>query len=147
MLRIFLYKVRNPWRYSKRTFDICAAAMRMKPVWFRAMIRGLFYRWWQLIWIGQILHWICCLKHCLKKDKAIPLQAWTGPEGSRQSAHEGGKVVSPTHRSPLPPRKYFWYSSLLEAELTLGSQCGQKDYVNEKFQWYHRESNQRPFGL
>src|SRR5215469_6409113 len=39
------------------------------------------------------------------------LQALTGPEGSRrlgsqilkQSAHEGGKVVSPTHRPPLPP--------------------------------------------
>jgi len=24
---------------------------------------------------------------------------------SRQSAHEGGRVVSPTHRPPLPPRK------------------------------------------
>jgi len=39
------------------------------------------------------------------KGKAVPLQAWTGPEGpkiSRQSAHEGGKVVSLTHRSPLP---------------------------------------------
>ena len=45
------------------------------------------------------------------KGKAVPLQSWTGPEGlevwgsqiSRQSAHEGGKVVSPTHRQPLPP--------------------------------------------
>ena len=37
---------------------------------------------------------------------------------SRQSAHEGGKVVSPTHRPPLPPRKYSWYSFLLEAEST-----------------------------
>jgi hypothetical protein len=45
------------------------------------------------------------------KDKAIPLQALTGPKGSRrlrlpdfrQSAHEGGKVVSPTHQPPLPP--------------------------------------------
>jgi hypothetical protein len=44
--------------------------------------------------------------------KGIPLQAWTGPEGSmrlrlleflRQSAHEDGTVVSPTHRPPLPP--------------------------------------------
>jgi len=33
-----------------------------------------------------------------------------------------------------PPRKYFWYSFLLEAESTLGTFCGQKDYVNEKFQ-------------
>ena len=50
------------------------------------------------------------------KAKAIPLQTWTCPEVSRrlrlldfrQSAHEGGKVVSPTHRPPLPPRKYSW---------------------------------------
>jgi hypothetical protein len=46
------------------------------------------------------------------KGKAIPLQALTGPEGSRRLrlpdfirhlAHEGGKVVSPRHRPPLPP--------------------------------------------
>jgi hypothetical protein len=35
-----------------------------------------------------------------------------GSQISRQSAHEGGKVVSPTHRPPLPPRKYSWYSFL-----------------------------------
>jgi hypothetical protein len=32
------------------------------------------------------------------------------------------------------------YSFLLEAESTLGPWCGWKDYVNEKFQWHHRES-------
>ena len=42
------------------------------------------------------------------KDKAIPLQAQTVPGGwgsqiSRQPVHEGGKVVRPTHRPPLPP--------------------------------------------
>ena len=45
------------------------------------------------------------------KGKAIPLQAWSGPEGSRKlrfpdfltTAHDGGKVVSPTRRPPLPP--------------------------------------------
>jgi hypothetical protein len=30
------------------------------------------------------------------------------------------KVVSPTHRPPLPPRKFSWYSFLLEAESTEG---------------------------
>jgi len=48
----------------------------------------------------------------VKKGKAVPLQAWSGPEGSRKlrfpyfvtTAHEGGKVVSLTHRPPLPPR-------------------------------------------
>jgi len=63
------------------------------------------------------------------KVKQSHLQAWTGPEGSRRlrlpefktgDTHEGGKVVSPTHQPPLPPRKYSWYSSLLEAESTPG---------------------------
>ena len=35
-----------------------------------------------------------------------------------QSAHESGKVVSLTHRPPLPPRRYSWYPFLLEAEST-----------------------------
>jgi hypothetical protein len=45
------------------------------------------------------------------EGKAIPLQAWTDLEGSRRlrlpdfvtTTHEGGKVVSPTHRPPLLP--------------------------------------------
>jgi len=49
------------------------------------------------------------------EGKAIPLQAWTDPEVSRRlglpdfktMAHEGGKVVSPTHRPPLPPEEIF----------------------------------------
>jgi hypothetical protein len=53
---------------------------------------------------------------------------------SRQSAHEGGKAVSPTHRPPLHPRNYSWHSFLLRAESTPGPQCGRKDYVNQTFQ-------------
>ena len=34
------------------------------------------------------------------------------------TAQDGGKFVSLTHRPPLPPRKYSWYSLLLEAEST-----------------------------
>jgi hypothetical protein len=42
------------------------------------------------------------------KGKAIPLQALRvagvrGSQISRQSVHEGGKVVRPTHRLSLPP--------------------------------------------
>jgi len=36
------------------------------------------------------------------------------------TAQDGGKVVSLTHRPPLPLRKYSWYSFLLEAESTPG---------------------------
>ena len=43
---------------------------------------------------------------------AVPLQAWSGPESSRKlrlpdyviTSQDGGKVVSLTHRPPLPPR-------------------------------------------
>ena len=59
------------------------------------------------------------------KGKAVPLQAWSGPEGSRKlrftdfmtTVQDGGKV-SLTHRPPLSPRKYSWYSFVLEAEST-----------------------------
>jgi hypothetical protein len=45
------------------------------------------------------------------KGKAVPLHAWGDPEGSRKlrfpdfttTAQDGGKVVSLTHRPPLPP--------------------------------------------
>jgi hypothetical protein len=47
------------------------------------------------------------------KGKAVPLQAWSGPEGSRKlrfpefmtTAQDGGKVVSLKHRPPLPSGK------------------------------------------
>jgi hypothetical protein len=45
------------------------------------------------------------------KGKAVPLQAWSGPESSRKlrfpdymtTAEDGRKVVSLAHRPPLPP--------------------------------------------
>ena len=43
------------------------------------------------------------------KGKAVQLQTWSGPEGSRKlrfpnfmTAQDGGKVVSLKHRPPLP---------------------------------------------
>jgi len=73
---------------------------------------------------GQLRHKCVCVceredvttapgikKYCKEvKDKAVPLQAWSGPEVSRKlrfpdfmtTAQVGGKVVSHTHRPPLP---------------------------------------------
>ena len=44
-------------------------------------------------------------------------------------------------------RKFSLYSFLLEAESTPGPTCSQKDYVNEKFWWHHRELNPQHSGL
>ena len=55
-----------------------------------------------------------------KQGKTVPLQAWSGPGGSRKlrfpdfmtTAQDGGKIVSLTHRPPLPPGNipgtHFW---------------------------------------
>jgi hypothetical protein len=49
----------------------------------------------------------------------LGLQKVEAPRISRQLALQGGKVVSPTHRRPLPPRGYPWYPFLLGAESTV----------------------------
>jgi hypothetical protein len=70
---------------------------------------------WERIWEEQS----CQMRHNIKtfvervkgKGKAVPLQAWSGPEGSRKlrfpdymtTAQDSGKVVNLTHRPPLPP--------------------------------------------
>ena len=48
----------------------------------------------------------------VNKFAAVPLQAWSGPVGSRKlrlpdfmkTAQDGGKVVGLTHRPPLPQK-------------------------------------------
>jgi hypothetical protein len=37
-------------------------------------------------------------------ERSLGLHKVEVPKISRQSAHESGKVVSPTHRQPFPPR-------------------------------------------
>jgi len=57
------------------------------------------------------------VKQTLKRHgQALRTPGVSSAQILRQSTHEGGKVVIPTHWPPLPPRKYFWYSFLLQAE-------------------------------
>ena len=81
------------------------------------------------IYIPCALQLICLHK---KKNPILIITGLCGPEVSgwlrlqitRHSAHEGGKVVTLTHRPPLPPG-ISWYS-FLEAE----SICVQKNNLN-----------------
>jgi hypothetical protein len=86
------------------------------------------------VWLTYFVHVNSVIRtsyhaiHSKGKGKAVPLQAWSSLEGSRKlrfpdlltTAQDGGKVVSHTHRPHLPPRKFSWYSFLLEAESTPG---------------------------
>jgi hypothetical protein len=85
------------------------------------------------------------------EGKAIPLQAWSGPEGFKRLRLQNFITIGtwrwqncqPYTPAAVTPRKYSWYSFLLEAEFTPEPLCGRKDFVNEKFQRHHRESNPR----
>jgi len=75
------------------------------------------------------------------RDKAVSLQAWSSPEGSRKlrspdfmtTAQDGGKVVSLTHRQSLPPENVPGISvrDCVDPRPIVRTEG---IYVNEKFQ-------------
>ena len=64
------------------------------------------------------------------KGKAVPLEAWSGPESSRKLRFPDFMTTAqPYAPAAFTPRKCFWYSFLSEAEST----PSEGFYVNEKF--------------
>jgi hypothetical protein len=65
----------------------------------------------QNVFVNLMLYLLCAVVTCKGKGKAVPLQAWSGPDGSMKlrfpdlmtTAQDGGKVVSLTHRQPSSP--------------------------------------------
>ena len=78
--------------------------------------------------IRFLIHDIFVSISALIKAKAIPLQAWTGPEGSTRLRFPDFKTIGtwrwqgcqPYAPAVFTPRKYSRYSFLLEAESTPG---------------------------
>ena len=74
------------------------------------------------------------MKH--SKGKAVPLQAWTGPGGSRKlrfpnfvtTAQDGGRL-SAFRMAAFTLMNFFWYSFLLEAESTRELYCDRKTFL------------------
>ena len=123
---------------------------------FRRKIKVIEHKMCVLIYciilVWNIFHstkkWERCDHKCTSvfmwgKGKAVPLQVWTGPEGSRKCK----VVVSLTHRPLFTPRKYSRYSFLLEAESTPGHSAIGRILCQWKIHWHQLGSNQRPSGL
>ena len=130
-------------------FRVCVFSL-IYPVLYPLLIAGYLSASLQdlkYLWKGTTTNKVKVQHSRYKPGQTLRVPELWGSQILRQSAHEGDKVVSLTHRPPLPTRKYSWYSFLLEAESTPEPWCGRKDYVNEKLQWHHRESNPRPSDL
>ena len=68
----------------------------------------------------------------LKLNQSLRVQGDWVSQISTQSANESGKVVSPTHRPPLPYWKNSWYLFLLGSESTAGSEFYRKRFYQRK---------------
>ena len=82
-------------------------------LFFIFVVFGLFLLVVNIYWLFCYVIYIYAYIHkYIKQSHYKPGQAPRVPGGwssqiSRQSAHEGGKVVSPTHRPPLLPQEIF----------------------------------------
>jgi len=88
-----LRKISTPPEFNPRTVHPVASSYTgsdLSSVWDNVKVKQSLYR----------------------PGKALEPQEVEAPRISRQSGYRSGKVVSPTHRPPLPSRRYSWYSFL-----------------------------------
>ena len=94
-----------PLPYSSLLFYACISG---------ASTGRIYVKFWNRVFLRKFINkFQIWLKSGTSHEdlKAVPLQAWSGPEGSRKlrfpdfmtTAQDGGKVVSLRHRPPLPP--------------------------------------------
>jgi hypothetical protein len=89
------------------------------------------------------------------KGKAIPLQDWTGPEGSRSLRPPDFKTVGtwrwqgcqPYALTAFTPHEVFLVIISVRGSVNSRTTVQPEDHANDKFQWHHPESNPKPSGL
>ena len=97
--------------YKYLRFSVDSPSCVCVCVCVRVCVRGVCIFIYRMLKVKQSYY---------RPGQAQRVQAVWDSQISRQSAHEGGKFVSPTYRPPSPPRKYSWYSFLLDAESNPG---------------------------
>ena len=146
---------------SCRCFSVVCAFETSRGVELSAALKRVFFKW------SQSWSFIACLRllcHCIQfvtclelrgtilggvkvKCKAVPLQAWTGPEGSRRlrlpdckTIGTCGKVVSLTHRPSLPPLDKSGCSSMSEQERMLNHVSLNKSGCSSLSHWIRADA-------
>ena len=80
-----------------------------------------------------------------RPGQALRVSEGGGSQISRQSTHEGGKVVSPTHQPSLPPQEIFLLLISVRGRFSPRTTLWQEGFLSLKnSQCHHRESNPRP---
>ena len=108
------------WKSFSRLVEVCGTMICRKLQHERTLHKHI--RCSKLLWV----RFICCAD---PSKKISPIRGPRCPEGFRKlrfpdyvtMAQDSGKVASLRNRPLFTPRKYSWYSFLLEAESTLMS--------------------------
>ena len=143
---LLLGTARNFNSVSRKQKVVSSSLSNLRWYFLRPLCDSLLY---------NSLYCTLTLRKYLNMIKAVPLQARGGPEGSRKlrfpdfvtTAQNGGKVVSLTHRPPLPPGNTpgtHFYSRLSRPQ---GHSAIGRILCQWKIDWHQLGSNQQPSDL